>query len=127
MARLSEDTVANQIVEIAQSLNYVATIEPDREPFRLFGWFRERKFRPDIHVKNGSRSAIVAVKSRPVMVYDVLLADKARRREKHGALICVPDEILEKIRPSAWDYAKDLDVRLCSVSGAGQELQALLE
>ena len=114
-------------MEIAQSLNYVATIQPDREPFRLFGWFRERKFWPDIHVKSGSRSVIVVVKSRPVMVYDVFLTDQVRGKKESGALMCVHDELLEQIRPSAWEYAEELDVRLCSVSGAGQELQALLE
>lgn len=127
MARLAEDTIANQIVEIAQSLHYIVTIEPDREPFRLFGWFRGRKFRPDILVKNGSRSAIVVIKLRPVMVYDVFLMDQIRENKESGALICVPDRLLEQIRPSAWEYAKELDVRLCSVSGAGQELRALLE
>ena len=127
MERVSEDTIANKLVEIAQSLDYVAMIEPDREPFRLFGWFRERKFRPDIRVKNGSRSVIVVVKSRPVMIYDVFLTDQVRGEKGTGALMCVPDTLFPHIRESARVYAEELDVRLCPLSEAGQELQALLE
>ena len=126
MARVSEDTIANRILEIAQSLDYVATIEPEREPFRLFGWFRARQFRPDIRVNNGSRSAIVVVKSRPIMVYDVFLTDQVRGEKGTQALMCVPDTIFPQIRESARQYAEELDVRLCSLSDAGQELQALL-
>ena len=127
MTRISENTLANRIVEIAQSLDYTATIEPEREPFRLFGWFRERKFRPDVRVQNGSRSAIVVVKSRPVMVYDVFLTNQVRGKKGTAALMCVPDTIFPQIRESARQYAEELDVRLCSLSDAGQELQASLE
>ena len=127
MTRMSENTIANRIVEIAQSLDYVATLEPEREPFRLFGWFRERKFRPDVRVQNGTRAAIVVVKSRPVMVYDVFLTDQVRGQKGTQALMCVPDTIFPQIRESARQYAEELDVRLCSLSDAGQELQALLK
>ena len=126
MARVSESTIASQIVEISQSLGYAATMEPDGEPFRLFGWFRGRKFRPDIRVKNGNRSAIVVVKSRPVMVYDVFLTDQVRGERGTGALICFPDALSQQIRESAREYAEELDVCLCPLSGAGQELRALL-
>ena len=127
MARVSENAIANKIVEIAQSLDYVATIEPEREPLRLFGWFRERQFRPDVRVQSGSRSAIVVVKSRPVMVYDVFLTDQVRGQKGTGALMCVPDALFPQIRESARQYAEELDVHLCPLSDAGQELQALLE
>ena len=78
--------MASQIVDVAESLGYVATMEPGGEPFRLFGWFRERKFQPDIRVDNGNRSAIIVVKSRLVTVYDVFLTDKVRGKKGIGAL-----------------------------------------
>ena len=121
------DKIVAQIAELAQSLDYKAVTEPAWEPPRLFGWFRERKFRPDMHVANGSRSATVIVKCRPIMVYDILVAHKARGNKANCALICAPDEMLNKTRPSAWNYAKEMGVRLCSTSGIRQELRAALE
>lgn len=126
MARVLENSIASDIVDIAQSLGYVATMEPEGEPFRLFGWFRGRQFRPDIRVKNGNRSVIIVVKSRPVMIYDVFLTDQVRGEKSTGAIICFPDVMSGGIRGSAREYAEELDVSLCPLSDAGQELQALL-
>lgn len=122
-----ETDLVNQLIEIAQSLNYAAKLEPEKGPCRLFGWFRERELHPDIRVKNGDRSAIVTVKPRLLTVHDVLLAHKAGQKIKARILMCVPDGRLEDIRPSAWDYAKDMNVHICSISGAGQKLQAMLD
>ena len=121
------DEIIARIAELAQSLSYKAVTEPDREPFQLFGWFRERKFHPDMRVTNGNRTAIIIVKCRFITVYDILATHKARGNKANCALICAPDEMLNKTRPSAWDYAKDMEVNLCSVSDAGRVLQTLLD
>ena len=63
----------SQVLEIAQSCGYV-TREQDTAQFRIFGWFRGRKFRPDIVIGNGR-----AVSYRSGQV--------ARRHD----LRCVPD------------------------------------
>ena len=60
------------------------------------------------------------------MVYDVFLTDQVRGERNTGALICIPDALSGQIRESAREYAEELDVRLCPLSDAGQELRALL-
>ena len=127
MATTSGDTMTNKIVEIAQSLGYAPKMEPDTAQFRIFGWFRGRKFRPDLRVENGSRSAVVVVKARSVMTYDVFLTHQARESRDAGALICVPDALFPQIRESTREYADELDVRLCRMSDVGEELKALLK
>ncbi len=127
MVQASVDTIAKQIVETAQSCGYLATMDPDTPRFRFFGWFRGRKFRPDVRVTNGSRSAIVVARSGPVIFYDVFLIDQARNKKDTGALICVPDDAFLRIRESAREYAEELDVRLCKLSVVGKELRDLLD
>ena len=115
----------SQVLEIAQSCGYV-TREQDTAQFRIFGWFRGRKFRPDIVIGNGERSAIAVVKSRAVMTYDVFLTHQARPKSDVGALICVPDKIFPRIRGSTKEYAEELDVHLCSLSNLKKELKKIL-
>ena len=127
MKKAVESDFASQVLEIAQSYGYDATREQDNAPFRLFGWFRGRTFKPDIVVGNEDRSAIVVVKSRSVMIYDVFLAHQARPKSDVGALICVPDNLFSRIRESAKAYAEELDVHLCSLSNLKKELRTILE
>ena len=126
MAQVSIQTIANEIAEIAQSLGYSTKMEPDPDRFRIFGWFRERKFRPDLKVENGNSSAIVVAMPRPVTVYDVLLTHQVRGKPDTGPLICVPEEPFQRIRESAWEYASELGVHLCRLSLVEEELKNLL-
>ena len=126
MAQVSADTLAHQIMEIAQSCGYLATLDPDTPRFRFFGWFRSRQFLPDIRVTNGNRSVIVVVRSQFVTIYQVFLTHQARSKKDAGAVICIPDEHFPQIRGSAKEYAEELDVRLCKLSVVGEELKDLL-
>ena len=127
MSKNSEYTIANHIVQVAHEFGYEATLEPASPPFRIFGWFRGRQFGPDIVVRHENRSAVVVVKSRPAVMYDVFITDQLRGKKETGALICVSDASFRRIRDSATDYAHELDVRLCSLSGVGDILRELLD
>ena len=127
MARVSESPVEYEIIQVANDIGYEATIVPDATPFRLFGWFRGRQFKPDIVVKHDGRAAIVVLKSRPAMMYDILLTHQARGKEDTGALICVSDAAYPRIKDSSREYANDLNVRLCPLSGVGDVLKELLD
>ena len=61
------------------------------------------------------------------MIYDVLLAHKARPQCTMGAVICAPDGTFRRTRGSAREYAEELDVRLCPFSDLKQEMKELLE
>ncbi len=126
MAKVSENPVASQVAKVARDFGYEASLEPDTPPFRVFGWFRERKFRPDIIVRHNNRSAIVVARSRPVVVYDVFLTHQLRDKGSTGALICVTDDSFQRIRGSSREYADELDVRLCPLSEVGDALKELL-
>jgi signal recognition particle subunit SEC65 len=130
MAKVVENPVADQVVKVASNLGYEATIELDRPPFRVFGWFRGREFKHDVLVKNRNKSAIVVARSSPVIMYDVFLTNQIwckLGKEVVGALICVPDSAFPRIRGSSRDYAKDLSVRLCPLSEVGDALKELLD
>ena len=127
MSKISDNTITNQIVQVAREFGYEAIREPVSPPFRIFGWFRGRRFGPDIVVRHDNRSAIVVAKSRPAVMYDVFITDQLRGKKDTGALICVSDASFRRIRDSATDYALELDVRLCSLSGVGDILRELLD
>lgn len=130
MAKVLENPVANQVMRVASDFGYQATIEPDRPPFRIFGWFRGREFKPDVLVKHHNKSAIVVARSSPVIMYDVFLTNQLRQKlgkDDVGALICVPDAAFPRIRGSSREYAKDLNVRLCPLSEVGDVLKELLD
>jgi hypothetical protein len=127
MAKVAENTMEIQVAEVASDLGYEAIIEPDRTPFRLFGWFRERQFRPDVVVKHQGRVTIVVTKSRPAMMYDIFLTHQVRRKEDTGAIICVSDAAYHRVRDSSREYANDLNVRLCPLSEVGDVLKELLD
>ena len=126
MARVSESPVEHEVIQVAENIGYEAKIVPDAIPFRFFGWFRGRQFKPDIVVNHGGQSAIVVLKSRPAMMYDILLTHQARGKEDTGALICVSDSAYPQIKESSKEYAEDLNVRLCPVSEVGDVLRELL-
>ena len=130
MVKILEKSVAGQIMEAASKSGYEATMEPDRPPFRIFGWFRGREFRPDVIVKRHGKSAIVVARSSPAIMYDVFLTHKARQKlggEDIGALICVTDDAFPRVRKSSKEYANDLNVRLCPLSEVGDALKELLD
>ena len=127
MAKVPENPVAIEVAKIAKGFGYEATIDHSTPEFRIFGWFRGRKFRPDIIVKHNNRSAVVVARSRPVMTYDVFLTNQLRNNKDTGALICVTDTFFRHIRGSSREYADELDVRLCPLSEVGDALKKLLE
>ena len=127
MAKISENRFEYEVIQAANDIGYEAAMVPDTVPFRIFGWFRGRQFRPDIVVKHNGRTAIVVIKSRPAMMYDVFLTHQARGKEDTGALICVSDAAYPRIRESSREYAKDLNVRLCPLSEVGDALKELLD
>ncbi len=112
--------------QIAEDLGYEARKEPEPPPFRILGWFRGRNFRPDIVLKRHNRSAIVVVRSHPIMMYDVFLTYQIREREGTEALICVSDSVFDRIRGSAIEYADELGVHLCRLSEVEHALEKLL-
>lgn len=126
MSKVSEYSVVDKVEEVTLRLGYDATLDLATPPFRIFGWFRKRKFRPDIIVKHDNRAIVVATKSRPVMLYDVFLIDQARKGKDMGAPICVPDDSFAGILESSKDYADERNVRLCPVSEVGDALRSLL-
>ena len=77
-------------------------------------------------MRREERSAVVEIKSRPIMIYDVFLVHQARPKPSAAALICVPDNPFSRTRESAREYAQDLDVQLCSLSNLKKELKTLL-
>lgn len=127
MAKISENQFEYAVIQVANDIGYEATVVPDTIPFRVFGWFRGRQFRPDLIVKHDDRTAIVVTKSRPVMMYDIFLTHQVRGVEDTGALICVSDAAYPRIKESSREYAKDLDVRLCPLSEVGEALKELLD
>jgi hypothetical protein len=126
MVKVSENPVADQVLKVARDFGYEAKIDPDAPPFRIFGWFGGRRFRPDIIVNHDNRSAIVVAKSRPIMMYDVFLTHQVRGEKDTGALICVPDASFPRIRGSSKEYADELNVRLCRLSEVGDVLTSML-
>ena len=119
-----------RVMEAASDLGYEATIEPDSPPFRIFGWFRGREFKPDIVVRRQDKSAVVVTRSSPAIMYEVFLTDQVRRKlgsNDTGALICVEDSAFSRVRKSSKDYAEDLNVRLCPLSEVGDVLKELLD
>lgn len=127
MAKISENLVEDEVIRVASDIGYEATVVPAAVPFPLLGWFRGRQFRPDIVVKHDDRVAIVVLKSRPVVMYDILLAHQARNKEDTRALICISDTAYPQIKDSPREYAKDLNVRLCPLSEVGDALKELLD
>lgn len=127
MAIAAEINITDQVLQIAEDLGYEAVKEPTTPPFRIFGWFRERPFRPDIVVKRDDKSAIVIVRSHPMMMYDVFQAYQARLQGNAQALICVSDSAFERVRGSAIEYADELGVHLCRLSEVGDALEELLD
>ena len=127
MAKISENRFEYEVIQAANAIGYEAAMTPDTVPFRIFGWFRGRQFRPDIIVKHDDRTAIVVIKSRPAMMYDIFLTHQARGGEDTGALICVTDDAFPRVRESSKEYAKDLNVRLCPLSEVGDTLKELLD
>lgn len=127
MAIVSEIHIRDQVRHIAEDLGYETWKEPAAPRSRFFGWFRERPFRPDIVVKRDDRSAIVIVRSHPMMMYDVFQAHQARIQWNAQALICVSDSAFERVRGSAIEYADELGVHLCRLSEVGDALSGLLE
>ena len=126
MATTLEESVLNQVKQVARGLEYDAKIDLGSHPFRRFNWFRNREFRPDILVQHDNRAVIVEVKSRPVMLYDVFLVDQARKGKDMGAVICVPDDSFPRIREGTRGYAEEMNVRLCPLSEVGDALKAML-
>ena len=128
MAEISEQTIADEILQIARSCGYEVTSGVSNSRDRVFGWFKGRTPQPDIKVRNGTRLAIIEIKLRPVVMYDVFQIAQARGdRFTGGAIICVPTHLLPHIQPSTRAYAEELDVRLCASSDIGEELTDLLE
>ena len=132
MAKVLDNRVADQVVKVASGLGpgYEATTEPDSPPFRIFGWFRGREFKPDVIVKRHNKSVIVVARSSPAIMYDVFLTNEARQKfdgKDIRALICVADSAFPRVRKSSKDYAKDLNVQLCPLSEVGDALKELLD
>ena len=127
MAIATESSITDQVVQIAESLGYEARKEPITPPFRIFGWFRERPFRPDIVVNRDDRFAVVVVRSHPIMMYDIFLTDQLRRKEGAEALVCVSDSAFGRVRGSSFEYAEELGVHLCRLSEFGDALEKLLD
>ena len=130
MEKVIENSMERRVVEMASNLGYEATIEPYSTPFRIFGWFRGREFRPDVIVKRQDKFAVVVARSSPAIMYDVFLTDQMRRKlgtTETGALICVADSAFSRVRKSSREYASDLNVRLCPLSEVGDVLRELLE
>ena len=127
MAIAAKINITDQVLQIAEDLGYEAMKESTTPPFRIFGWFRERPFRPDIVVKRDDRSAIVVVRSHPIMMYDIFLTDQLRRKEGTEALVCVSDSAFSRVRGSSFEYAEELGVHLCRLSEFGDALEELLD
>ena len=127
MATTSERYLTDKVGNIAQSLGYEATFESAKTPIRVFGWFRGREIKPDLYLESKGRSAIVLVETRPVLTYDIFQVDQMRGKENIGALICVPDSAYPRTKESVKEYAKELDVRLCSMSDVEDAMRVLLE
>jgi hypothetical protein len=114
-----------QILKSALSLGYEVTFDPYK-PAPIVRWFRGRNFRPDILVKNGSREVIVVAMSGLASFALVHFTHLERRKEDTGALICVSDNAFPRLPKSTWDYAGEVDVRLCPLSEVGDALKELL-
>ena len=127
MAIVSESRITDKVLQIAESSGYEAVKEPESPPFRIFGWFKGRSFRPDIVLRRHNRSAIVVVRSHPVIMYDIFLTNQMRERDGAEALICVSDSAFDRVRGSAIEYAEELGVHLCPLSEAGDALKYLLD
>ena len=127
MAIATKSNIKDQVLQIAEDLGYEARKEPAPPQFRIFGWFRERPFRPDIVVKRDDRSAIVVVRSHPILLYDISLTDRLRRKEGTEALVCVSDSAFDRVRGSSFEYADELGIHLCPLSEVGDALRELLE
>ena len=130
MEKVIENSMETQVMEVASNLGYEATIEPDSSPFRIFGWFRGREFKPDVIVKRQGKSAFVVARPSAAIMYDVFLTDQVRRKlgsDNTGALICIADSAFSRVRQSSKNYADDLNVRLCPLSEVGDALKEMLE
>lgn len=129
MGKVIANSMEMRVVEAANDLGYEATVEPNSPPFRIFGWFRGREFKPDVVVRRQDKSAVVVARSSPAIMYDVFLTDQVRQKlgtNNAGALICVEDSAFSRVRKSSKEYAEDLNVRLCPLSEVGDVLRELL-
>ena len=78
-------------------------------------------------MRRNNKSAIVVVRSNPVIFYDIFLTNQLRERDGSEALICVSDSAFGRVRGSSFEYADELGVRLCPLSEVGDELKNLLD
>ena len=127
MARISEKSMVNQVAEIAMSNGFKAKIEPERSLFQLFGWFSDRRFNPNMTVRNGDRVVAVVVMLHTVLLYDVYLTSQTAGKNDIGTILCIPDDSFRHVPGSVHEYAGQMDVRLCPLSQVGDALKELLD
>lgn len=121
-----DKTLDTMVAETAHNLGYDVKLAPGKQ-FVLSESYLGSKFQPDVLVKNGDRKAIVVLMGGFIGLGLVNLTDRSRRETGAGALICVPDSGFSKLSKDTKSYAKDLDVRLCPLSGVGDALKELLD
>ena len=126
MATVSDHPATDRIVEVAHTLGYKTEIDPEKQSF-ISEFFRGRRFRPHIFVKNGERKAIVMAASSNVGLGFVNRTHLIRENKRAAALICVPDWAYTEIRSGTRSYADELNVRLCPLSQVGDALKELLD
>ena len=127
MALGQEKMIAERVRDVAQHLGYEATIGAEAQSSGFLGWFRDQKFVPDILLRRGGRTAIVEVKARPVVTYDIFQMKRMRGDSDLAALICVPDPEYHRTAPSVRLYAEEVDVSICPFSKVDVELRELLD
>ena len=126
MALGQKETIAEQVGDIGRRFGYKTEFGHKTSPSRFWGLFRDRKYVPDILLKRGGRTAIVEVKTRPVVTYDIFQMAQMRGDSDLAALICAPDPEYYRIAPSVRVYAEDVGVEVCSFSGLDDALSNLL-
>ncbi len=116
-----------EVLDVAIALGYEATMVSDTFRLPALGWVRGGNRLPDLVVKGKDRTAIVEIKTRPVMIYDIFQIDQMRENQDVGAIFCVPDSAFNRIRNSVREYAGELNVQLCPLSKVGEAMKSILD
>ncbi len=127
MAMAQERAIFNRVRDIAKDLGYDTTFASEFSKPRFWPWLRETKFVPDVFLRRGGDTAIVEVKTRPVVTHDIFQMQKMREGRRMEALICVPNQAFHRIAPSVRAYAKTNNVSICRFSEIESALKELLE
>ena len=136
MTQSTEVEFERRVAETIEKLNYKVTTEPLRGPEhsswqdRISSWLMEPSYpsvRPDMLVAHGAKLALVEAKAYPVLLGPVIQARHFADYFNIPAIVCVPDDALQKIPESVLEWAHNNDIVLSTIGEIGDKLEMVLQ